>query len=316
MTLSAAREGPVVVGTLPRLGPSASLDEALALLRRDGALIIEGALDPATLDRVDVQLAPWFDAARPGEGPFFGRRTRRFCGLFAKAPACADLALHPLVLPLMETLLRGEDAESPVCDAIELNLTQAIGIGPGEPGQVLHRDEDLWPFPRNFEVMANAMWVLDDFTAENGATRVIPGSHRWPRDREPRPGEAVVASAPRGSVILWLGGALHGGGANHTDRVRRGVVMSYRLGWLASGERLLLSIPPEIARRLPERLQRLIGYQIHRPNLGWIEGQDPLRWLNGEIGALAAVRDNLSPRFEAALAAVLEDPDSHGGYLQ
>jgi len=315
-SLTLERPGGGAAATLPRLPGDATLAEALALLREVGVLVIENALDAATLDRIDTQLEPWFGAARAGDGPFFGRRTRRFCGLFAKAPATAALALHPLVLPLMEAALRGEDADAPVCDAIELNLTQAIGIEPGEPGQILHRDEELWPFPRTFEVMANAMWVLDDFTARNGATRLIPGSHRWPRDREPAPGEAVTAVAPRGSVVIWLGGVLHGGGANHADQVRRGVVMSYRLGWLASGEKLLLSIPPDVARTLPERLQRLIGYQLHRPNLGWVEGQDPLLWLNGQVGPLAVVRDNLSPRFEAALAAVLEEPESHGGYLQ
>lgn len=163
--------------------------------------------------------------------------------------------------------------------------------------------------------MANAMWMLDDFTEENGATRLIPGSHRWPRDREPLPGEALTAEAPKGSVVLWLGGVLHAGGANRSAAIRRGVVMSYKLAWLTGGERLLLSTPPEVARHLPERLQRLLGYQLHRPNLGWVEGQDPIRWLRGEIGQLAEVHDNLSDQHVALLDAVERDPAAFAGYL-
>ena len=195
-----------------------------------------------------------------------------------------------------------------------MNLTQAISIEPGDPAQFLHRDEELFPFPHAFEVMSNAMWALDDFTVENGATRLVPGSHLWPRDREPVPGEALPAEAPAGSVVLWLGGVLHGGGANRSGRVRRGAVMSYRLAWLAPTEKLLLSTPPEVARTLPERLQRLIGYQLHRPNLGWVEGQDPIRWLHGQVGQLAPTEDNLTPAHEALLAALNETPDAFVGY--
>jgi ectoine hydroxylase-related dioxygenase (phytanoyl-CoA dioxygenase family) len=116
-------------------------------------------------------------------------------------------------------------------------------------------------------------------------------------------------------VVLWLGGVLHAGGANRSDRIRKGAVMSYRLGWLAPAEKLLLSTPPEVARTLPERLQRLIGYQLHKPNLGWIEGQDPIRWLRGEVRELAPVEDNLTPAHEALLAAVEADPEPFAGYL-
>ena len=288
---------------------------ALEILRREGVLVIEGALAPDALERVRADLEPWFEAAHHGAGQFFGRSTRRFGGLFAKAPATAELALHPLVLGLMEATLRGPDPDSPVCSEIEMNLTQAIGIEPGEGAQFLHRDEELFPFPHAFEVMTNAMWALDDFTVENGATRLVPGSHLWPRDREPQPGEALAAEGPAGSVVLWLGGVLHGGGANRSDRVRRGAVMSYRLAWLAPTEKLLLSTPPEVARTLPERLQRLIGYQLHKPNLGWVEGQDPIRWLHGEVGQLAPTEDNLTVAHEALLAALNENPDAFAGYI-
>ena len=292
-----------------------TLEHALEILRRDGVLVIENVLSPAQLQALRVELYPWFDAASRGRGQFFGRGTKRFSGLFAKARSTADLALHPLVLSLMDMIFRVPDAAKPICDVIELNLTQAIGIEPGEPAQFLHRDDDLWAFPRNFELMTNAMWTLDDFTIRNGATRLVPGSHLWARDRAPQPGDAISAEAPAGSVILWLGSLLHAGGANQSDRIRRGVVMSYRLAWLASSEKLLLSTPPELARTLPERLQQLIGYQLHKPNLGWVEGQDPIRWLRGEFVELAEAEDNLTSFYEDLLAMVAKDPQTFAGYL-
>ena len=292
---------------LPQIGPETNLADALALLDAAGALVIQGALGPAALEDVRAQLAPWFTAAPAGEGDFFGRRTRRFGGLFAKAPGAAILALHPLVAHLIDRTLRGSDPERPRCDVTELNLAQAIAIEPGERAQLLHRDEILWPWRPDFEVMANVMWALDDFTDDNGATRLVVGSHRWPRERRPIPEEIAAACAPAGSAIVWLGGTLHGGGANRSSHTRRGVVVSWRLGWLAPAERMLLSVPPEAARRLPTELQRMVGYQVHCPNLGWVEGRDPIEWLRGEIGQVAPARDNLRAADAVALALALAE---------
>lgn len=266
---------------------------AIAALAESGACIVADAIVDDARRALDGALSPWFDAAPCGDGVFFGRRTRRFSGLFAKAPATAALALDDLVLPVAKALL---GAGTRACDCIQLNLTQAIAIGPDEPAQFIHRDDDFFPFAHaNTDLMINAMWTLDPFTATNGATRIVPGSHRWERRRQPEAHEITIAEAPAGAAVLWLGSTLHGGGANTTAHLRRGVVMSYSVGWLAPAEKLLLSIPPETARALPERLQQLIGYQIHRPNLGWVEGRDPMEWLHGEVGALAAAGDNLTP---------------------
>ena len=148
------------------------------------------------------------------------------------------------------------------------------------------------------------MWTLDRFTKENGGTLLLPGSHRRARQlNEQYYDEAVAAEAPAGSAIIWTGALIHGGGANRTARPRRGLVMSYSPAWLAPAEKLMLSTPPEVARALPERLQRLLGYQLHRPNLGWVEGRDPIDWLHGRTGALAPAADNLTPAQTAALDA-------------
>jgi ectoine hydroxylase-related dioxygenase (phytanoyl-CoA dioxygenase family) len=160
--------------------------------------------------------------------------------------------------------------------------------------------------PKTFELMVNVMWALDDFTPDNGATRLAPGSHHWERAEVEQYEDGIVeAAAPAGSAIIWLGSLLHGGGANRSSKPRRGLVVSYSLAWLAPAEKLLLSIPPDVARALPERLQRLIGYQVHRPNLGWVEGRDPHEWLHGQIGALAPARDNLTPMQDEMLRQYL-----------
>lgn len=272
------------------LTPPADL---LAALRRAGVIIIEGALGGAQLQSALAEFKPWFDRAPDGEGPFFGRTTKRFAALFAKCPAsAADMILNPVTLPLCERLLIADDIGPPRCTAIQLNVAQAIGIGPGSPEQVVHRDKDQFKVDPDFELMVNVMFCLDDFTAANGGTWFVPGSCDWARDRWPQPHEIVAAEAPAGSAILWVGRMMHGGGANHTDKIRRGVTVSYNLAWLAQSEKLLLSIPPEIARALPERAQRLIGYQVHQPSLGWVEGRDPLEWLNGRVAQLAPAQDH------------------------
>lgn len=288
--------------SLPRLSRADGHPALIAALKETGACVVTDALSPQRLAQVEAELTPWFEAAACGEGPFFGRRTRRFSALFAKSVSTIPLAIDPLVLLAAETML---GAGGRGCDCIQLNLTQAIGIGPGEPAQHPHRDDDFFPFPHaGAELMINALWTIDPFTAANGATCIAPGSHRWDRKRAATPDQFIPAEAPPGAVTLWLGATLHGGGPNTTEAIRRGVVMSYSAGWLAPAEKLLLSISPALARTLPERLQRLIGYQIHRPNLGWVEGRDPLDWLNGDVGALAAAGDNLTPWQEERLRAL------------
>lgn len=285
---------------LPRFSRSAPSELALQSLLCEGAIIIEDAAAGTTFDAAVAELSPWFEAAPTGTGPFFGTTTRRFSGVFAKAPSTAHLACDEYILSIIEGAL------GPHCDAIQLNLTQAIGIEPGARAQVLHRDEVMFPFPHDFEVMVNVMWTLDAWSAENGATRVAPRSQAWPRTRLAEPHEVLTASAPKGAALLWLGSIIHGGGANRSDALRRGLAFSYSLGWLGQSERLLLSTPPDVARALPTRLQRLIGYQIHRPNLGWVEERDPLDWLHGRTQALAPADDNLTPAQEALVRWRLE----------
>jgi len=290
---------------LPRLArpDPRAIETALASA---GCVVVENVLPPAMLEAVYADLDPWFKRAHAGEGKFFGRRTRRFSGVFAKSRYAAELAACEHILAPIERFLLGP-AHAPHGDCIQLSQTQAIEIGPGEPAQLLHRDDGVFPIAKPFEFVVNVNWALDPFTVENGATRLIPGSHLWPRlDIEQDETGIVAAHAPAGSAIIWTGALLHGGGANVSSAPRRGLVLSYSLGWLAQAEKLLLSTPPDIARALPERVQRLIGYQIHRPNLGWVEGRDPHAWLAGSVGALAPAQDNFTPAQNAFMETYLQ----------
>jgi ectoine hydroxylase-related dioxygenase (phytanoyl-CoA dioxygenase family) len=248
------------------------------ILERDGCIVIEDVLDARQVAEAAAELAPHFDDVPNCAGDFYGYVTKRLSGLIAKSRACQSMAINPAILGVMDHfLLKG-------CRGYHLNLTQAIQIGPGEPAQVIHRDDLMFNFVHpEFEAMINTMWAVDDFTAENGATHVVPGSHKWPLDRQAQPHEETQGVMKRGSVLIYLGSLLHGGGANRTDRPRTGIVHSYCLGWLRQAEPQFLAVPAEIARECPERLQRLLGYFVHEPNLGSLEGQDPIGMLTGTL---------------------------------
>jgi ectoine hydroxylase-related dioxygenase (phytanoyl-CoA dioxygenase family) len=267
------------------------------LLERDGCVVIEGVLDQSQVVAVAAELAPHFESAPNCAGDFYGYVTKRLSGLIAKSPTCRSMAIDPAVLGVMDHfLLKG-------CRGYHLNLTQAIQIGPGEPAQVIHRDDLMFNFVHpEFEAMINTMWAVDDFTEENGATHVVPGSHKWPLDRIAQPDEITQGVMKAGSVLIWLGSLQHGGGANRTKRPRTGIVHSYCLGWLRQAEPQYLAVPVQIARDCPERLQRLLGYFVHEPNLGSLEGQDPIGLLTGEFAVNGHFREFLPDEVKPMLA--------------
>ena len=258
--------------TVRRGGKFATINE---ILEEQGCIVIENMLDEARHEALEARIRPLLDATGPCQGNFYGFATKRLSGLIAKSKACRQMSIEPHILAVMdEFLLRS-------CRAYQLSLTQAIQIGPGEPQQLIHADDLMFSFEHpGREAMINCMWAVDDFTKENGATLLVPGSHRWPRDRAPELHEITQGEMRKGSVLIYFGSLLHAGGANRTDRTRTGIVISYCLGWLRQAENQYLAVPPDIARDLPEELQRLLGYFVHEPNLGCVEGQDPIRLLN------------------------------------
>jgi len=269
--------------SLPRFGPDAAVDEVEAGLREAGCAVIEGVASTDQIDRITAELEPHLLATEPGADEFTGRNTRRTGALLARSRGFWDLAAHPIVLGALDRVL-GDHATS-----YQLHLTQVIEIGPGEPAQYVHRDQwafDFFEFPAGFEVECHTMWAMEDFTDENGATRVIPGSNHWEDKLRPTTEQTIPAEMPKGSVLLYLGSLYHGGGANRSEHARRGINVGYTLSWLRQEENQYLACPPEIARELPESLARLAGYQRGAYALGYYgDLHDPIDALHGPSNA-------------------------------
>lgn len=248
----------------------AHLDEHLAAIEADGYTIVPDAIEADLLDRIDATLARLEDelGAVPAENAFEGHTTVRIYNLLALDPVFQEVPVHPSVLPVIEGVIgRG-------CLVSSLS---SIAIDPGEVAQPLHVDDAVIPLPRpHVPVICNSMWALTDFTEPNGATRVVPGSHR--ADHQPDPFGAidtVAAAMPRGSVLIWPGSTWHGGGANTTDRRRTGLAMNYCAGWVRQQENQQLGIPLDVARTFSPELRKLCGFGVYRGLIGHIDKHDP-----------------------------------------
>ena len=281
---------------LERLPSSAGAEDVAAALARSGHAIVERVVAPAVLDRARAELQPWLDATPFGPDDFAGRRTRRTGGLVARSATCRELVMHPLVLGAVGALLGH-------ATSFQLHLTQVIGIGPGEPGQPIHRDQwafDFFPFPPVYEVQCNNIWAMNDFTEANGATRLVPQSHRLGDRREFTHDETEPAEMPAGSILFYTGSLYHGAGANRSDEVRYGLNVTYSVSWLRQEENQYLSVPAELARTLPDELLRLMGYARGAYALGYVDDlRDPLDALRGVSRTGIALGD-----LEAATARV------------
>ena len=285
---------------LERLSGSSSAEDVHAVLERDGAVIVEDLLSPEVVAAVNADVetavreadpnADWFNEVMRA---FHGPNTKALSGVAGLSPTFAvEVMCHPLLLGVCDRVLL------PSCARYQLNLGQILERGPGSPEQLLHRDELVWadvPRPAP-ELQLATVIAFVDFTVENGATRVAPGSHRW-EDRDlapieqvfrppPEPDAIAQAVMPAGSAVVYLGGTVHGAGANvSTDQRRRGAHLSYCVGWLRTEENNYLSIPPRVASRLPRQAQEVIGYAVHDgiPRgggyLGMLDGQDPVELL-------------------------------------
>jgi ectoine hydroxylase-related dioxygenase (phytanoyl-CoA dioxygenase family) len=240
-------------------------------LQQDGYLLIENAIDPATVAHARDELRRLLDDTPYGRGEFEGYKTKRIYALFGKTRALDDLATHPRILDILDDVL-GE---------YQLSAPTAINIGPGEKAQPLHPDDAIYPIPRPHpELVVNVMWPLVDFTEANGATRIIPGSQYWV-EKFPGPDEPTIAvEAPAGSALVYLGNVWHGGGANTTGQDRLGVVLHYARAWLRPVENHVLVVPPDVARDLPCRLTELLGYNIASPFIGYVDGRHPRKLLS------------------------------------
>ena len=267
---------------IEHLAADARPERVAEFLARDGCCVVDGLVSRETLARLESELAPWIRATACGTDDFSGRRTRRTGGLIARSATARELVQHPLVLGAVKALLEGTTN-------FQLHLTQVIAIGPGEPAQLVHRDQwafDFFPFPRGYEVQCNTVWALSEFSERNGATRVVPGSHRLEDGLRFSEKDTEPAEMSAGSVLFYTGSLYHGAGANRSEETRTGLNLTYVRGWLRQEENQYLAVPQELARELPESLLRLIGYARGAYALGYVDDlRDPLDALRGRAGA-------------------------------
>lgn len=271
---------------LTTLEPTASVEEVVAVIDRDGGVIIRDFLDAETTAGLEADLRPILEGHGFGDEDFMGKRTRRLGGLFkhtrhgaaiVRQPLFRGAAEHYLCPPI--TVWTGEEPLE-VAPRIQVGATQVIDIYPGEGDQLLHRDDMvwLWRHPVGYrQARVQTMFAVTDFTAENGGTLVVPGSHKWPDDRAPQRDEAVSTEMTAGSALIWIGATYHGGGENRSDSSRTGITVTLDLAFLRQEENAYLTYPPVVAATLDPDIRRLIGYQASEPFMGYIEVDGALR---------------------------------------
>ncbi len=293
---------------LEHLAASAKPEKIVEAVRRDGACIIDNLLPGSELAALNAELAPFIAATDAGRDDFTGRKTRRTGALVARSPLTRPIVMHPSILGACDGFLK------PFCDCYQLHLTQTIAIGSGQGQQVLHRDRLAWGgfLPREIEPQLNTIWALTDFTRENGATRVVPGSNHWPDSQRAEREEITQAEMSAGSVLVYSGSVIHSGGRNDSADTRVGLNITYCLGWLRQEENQYLSCPPSIAKDLDPELRALVGYAMGSYALGYFspplpagdgpEAVPPDFLFNGKAAAWGdALFDDVTSRVAAQL---------------
>ncbi|MEA2623404.1 MAG: hypothetical protein QOH61_2314 [Chloroflexota bacterium] len=256
---------------LRTLEPTATVDDVCSVIEEDGGVIVRNMATTEMIDRVLSELDPYIKVTQKGKDKFSGFETTRTNRLLGRAPSTAELMMDPRFLDTAERVLQPHQG-------IQVGATQAMRVGPGSAPQTLHRDDGArgdrrHPGP---DSELTCLYAATDFTAQNGATWIIPGSHKWDDERRPTREEAVQAVMPKGSALIWLGSVYHGAGANMTaDEYRTGILLIYMLGYLRQEENQYLAVPIDVVRSYPERFQRLLGYSTYGPFVGYIDwGQD------------------------------------------
>ena len=251
--------------SLQTLAPDADTEMILQAMEADGAAIVADVIAPAFIDRLTAELTPWIECTRMGRDDFTGYHTQRTGALVARAPLCRELVTDNTILGAARGYL------APFAERIILHLTQTICIHPSQGAQSLHRDRLAWGthLPLNIEPQFNSMWALTDFTSRNGATHLVPGSHKWDWEQRAEPEQICQAEMSAGSVLLYSGSVLHSGGQNQSNAPRLGLNITYCLGWLRQEENQYLSCPPHIAKDLDPGLQELLGYTQGNYALGY-----------------------------------------------
>jgi ectoine hydroxylase-related dioxygenase (phytanoyl-CoA dioxygenase family) len=263
---------------------AATRDKHVEAIRRDGYTIVENAIAPDLVDALNTALARLerdLGAVPAGNG-FEGHRTVRIYNLLAHGAPFAEIPIHAHVLPIVEGVLD---------EGCLISSLSSIAIDPGESAQPIHADDQVIPLEKpHAPIVCNSMWALTDFTEANGATRLVPGSHKRPNPQYGGAYETIPAEMAKGSVLLWDGALWHGGGANRTDTRRTGIAMNYCAGFIRQQENQQLGLDPTLVKGFPPRLQELIGYGVYRGLIGHIDKSSPAQRLNGG-GAFRSIWD-------------------------
>jgi len=245
-------------------------------IRDDGYAIVKNVLNEAHLACLNAEIQPYLDATEPDLiDDFMGSKTKRFGRLLYRLPMARYLALEPTVLAVTDELLL------PYSPKYRIHFTGVMHVMGGQTAQRLHSDLTPFPNPAPTIVLA-AMWAATDFTKDNGATILAPGSHKWKEGREPTPDELIAAEMPAGSVLLYAGNIIHGAGTS-LGGIRTGVNVQYAVGWMRQEENQYLAVPLEMAKTFPEPLQRLMGYELTARHWGYVDQIHPFNFLNGNM---------------------------------
>lgn len=251
--------------------PTNELAPILAAIRENGYAVLKNLGPVELMDEIRTELAPWLQCNLMGRNDFEGHCTERVYALLAKAPAIARLIEHPSIIALLDELLPPHYL---------LSAALAINVHPGETAQRWHRDDTAGGFMKDMprpHLGVSIIWALDDFTEENGATQIAPGSHQWETGREPADGEFVTAVMPKGSALVFLGNTLHRGGANNSENdIRLAITPQYCMPYMRPIETMTLAVPPRVAGQYSDRVQELLGYSIIEPGfMGYVDGVHP-----------------------------------------
>jgi Phytanoyl-CoA dioxygenase (PhyH) len=260
-------------------------------LRRDGGAIVRNLTPPSLVEAVSAELRARLDESGTDHQAgyltgFSGRKTLRCYGVLRFSPSSAELIAHRMVLEVADAVLL------PACADYQLGSTTGIEILPGQAEQPLHRDDSPYPIQlAGLELQIGVMWALSDFTAENGATRIVKGSHRLLRSwHMPDLSHCEQAIMPKGSAVFYLGSTWHGSGENRSNSGRSGLITTYSLGWLRSESNHMLEVPPPIAAQYNESVRRLLGYTTHgdgEDQLGHYDGNEPI-WVSPRPRSIAS----------------------------
>lgn len=279
---------------LVHLQNTSTAEDIIEVLNNDAGVIIDGLIDQKEVNLLNKDLAPYLKNDVFGRDEFTGFKTKRIGALIARSEACRNLALQPLVNEVSEKYL------SPFCDGYQLHFTSAVSIGPGESKQILHRDRGIWGgyLPRRIEPLMSTIWAVTEFTKENGATQIVPGSHLWEKDRIPKENEIAYAEMKPGSVLLYTGTVLHGGGSNSSKSdIRTGVFLHYALNWLRQEENQYLSCPPDIAKDISQEVRSLIGYSKGGYILGFYSDPKDKKAVYESVSPENIFKDEVLDRF-------------------